>query len=154
MDKEKPEGWALERISRRKALKRVAAGAAVAWSAPVLTSLSSPAYAQYGACATCPPFSCLDPIVCSTVCFCAPHEPTGACVCWAPVGICSGDAANPDICDTDAECEPITGPGSKCLTLAPGTCAAGGCAAEADSFCAQPCSTDASAGEGPPIRAL
>jgi hypothetical protein len=55
MDKEKQEGWALERISRRRALKRVAAGAAVAWSAPVLTSLSAPAFAQYGPCPVPPP---------------------------------------------------------------------------------------------------
>jgi len=55
MDKEKPEGWALERISRRRAVKRVAAGAAAAWSAPVLTSLSTPAFAQYGHCAATPP---------------------------------------------------------------------------------------------------
>ena len=47
MDKERPERWTLERISRRKALKRVAAGTAVAWSAPVLTSLQTPAFAQY-----------------------------------------------------------------------------------------------------------
>lgn len=35
-------------ISRRTMLKRLGAGAAVAWSVPVLTSLRTPAFAQYG----------------------------------------------------------------------------------------------------------
>jgi hypothetical protein len=34
-------------ISRRRLLKRIGAGAAVAWSAPVLTSIRTPAFAQY-----------------------------------------------------------------------------------------------------------
>jgi hypothetical protein len=33
-------------ISRRRMLKRVGAGAAIAWSAPILTSLKTPAFAQ------------------------------------------------------------------------------------------------------------
>lgn len=37
-------------ISRRKMLKRVGAGAAVAWTAPILTSVSVPAYAQSPTC--------------------------------------------------------------------------------------------------------
>jgi hypothetical protein len=36
-----------EGISRRKMLKRIGAGAAVAWSAPILTSIRTPAFAQY-----------------------------------------------------------------------------------------------------------
>jgi hypothetical protein len=39
-----------EEISRRRMLKRIGAGAAVAWSAPILTSIRTPAFAQYGAC--------------------------------------------------------------------------------------------------------
>jgi hypothetical protein len=34
-------------ISRRRMLKRIGAGAAVAWSAPILTSIRTPAFAQY-----------------------------------------------------------------------------------------------------------
>jgi len=43
-------------ISRRKMLKRIGAGAAVAWSAPILTSMATPAFAQYEN--PCPPESC------------------------------------------------------------------------------------------------
>jgi hypothetical protein len=39
-----------EEISRRRMLKRIGAGAAVAWSAPILTSIRTPAFAQYGGC--------------------------------------------------------------------------------------------------------
>jgi hypothetical protein len=35
-------------ISRRRMLKRIGAGAAIAWSAPILTSIRTPAFAQYG----------------------------------------------------------------------------------------------------------
>ena len=35
-----------EGISRRKMLKRIGAGAAIAWTAPVLTSIKTPAFAQ------------------------------------------------------------------------------------------------------------
>src|SRR6266545_6958811 len=45
-----------EGISRRRMLKRVGAGAAVAWSAPVLTSLRVPAFAQSALC----PNGCAD----------------------------------------------------------------------------------------------
>jgi hypothetical protein len=34
-------------VSRRAMLKRIGAGAAVAWSAPVITSIRTPAFAQY-----------------------------------------------------------------------------------------------------------
>jgi hypothetical protein len=34
-------------VSRRRMLKRIAAGAAVGWSAPVLSSVRTPAFAQY-----------------------------------------------------------------------------------------------------------
>lgn len=37
-------------ISRRRMLKRIGAGAAVAWTAPILTSVRVPAFAQYPTC--------------------------------------------------------------------------------------------------------
>jgi hypothetical protein len=40
-------GGTRDAISRRKMLKRMGAGAAVAWSAPILTSVSTPAFASY-----------------------------------------------------------------------------------------------------------
>jgi hypothetical protein len=68
-------------ISRRRMLKRIGAGAAVAWSAPVLTSLRTPAFAQ--ASPTCAPgsfcLSCGDP--------CPGETPTcgGEGVCGDPL---------------------------------------------------------------------
>jgi hypothetical protein len=41
-----PEGTRNE-VSRRRMLERIAAGAAVGWSAPVLSSVPTPAFAQY-----------------------------------------------------------------------------------------------------------
>jgi hypothetical protein len=37
-------------ISRRRMLKRIGAGAAVAWTAPIITSVRTPAWAQYPTC--------------------------------------------------------------------------------------------------------
>jgi len=128
VDKNKGEGFALERISRRRALKRVAAGAAVAWSAPVLTSLSTPASATHGytACAG-HSFSCGNPssfVDCGLGCFCLREQ-------------CVGDfgCGTTPTCTTDAECTAqgylfCQGPGEGC-------CGAG--------VCIPDCTTDAPA---------
>src|ERR1700724_3540177 len=42
MDSEQPR----VRISRRKVLKQIGTGAAIAWSAPILTSIETPAFAE------------------------------------------------------------------------------------------------------------
>ena len=61
-------------ISRRRMLKRIGAGAAVAWSAPVLTSLRTPAFAQpYETCPCDPNTPCNVKIDCG---------PGGRCFCW------------------------------------------------------------------------
>lgn len=49
MDRDE-RGGSPSRINRREALKRAAAVTGVAWAAPVLTSLRTPAFAQYGPC--------------------------------------------------------------------------------------------------------
>ena len=61
-----------ERISRRRMLKRIGAGTAIAWSAPVLSSLRTPAFAQYAGPTVCPETSaCPNIIVCEgTDCLC------------------------------------------------------------------------------------
>jgi hypothetical protein len=64
-------------ISRRSALKRIGAGAAIAWSAPVLMSVRSPAFAASRAC---------DCIFCHALPFggflrCAPSPTDCPCVC-------------------------------------------------------------------------
>ena len=102
---EQPNG-----ISRRRMLKRIGAGAAVAWSAPVLTSLRTPAFAQ--ASQVCGPGcpECQFGAQCLNTCACV-GVPVD-CLC-ADTGICS----SPDpICETDADCEAMCGgrPGSRC----------------------------------------
>jgi hypothetical protein len=48
-----------EGISRRKLLKRIGVGVAVAWTAPIITSISTPAFAQAsGVCQGCPSTGC------------------------------------------------------------------------------------------------
>jgi hypothetical protein len=91
-DVEHPYGKA--RITRRKALKRIGAGAAVAWSAPIITSLSTPAFAQTPIpgtcddcndipCDPCPSESFSGPGVCGIdpICFCSTHPSRGRCEC-------------------------------------------------------------------------
>ena len=99
-----------DRISRRTILKRIGAGAAVAWSAPILTSIATPAFAQAsgGRCAggNCPP--CNFGSQCGNGCACVGIPDT--CFC-SNVGACFGDH---DICKNDQDCDQFTGPGSKC----------------------------------------
>ena len=60
MDPDTSSERSLEKeISRRRMLKRVGAGAAIAWTAPILTSVHSPAFAQYPGCAA-PCAACFD----------------------------------------------------------------------------------------------
>lgn len=109
-------------ISRRRMLKRVGVGTAIAWSAPVLSSIRVPAYAQSPAC---------DPIGQ----FCGPPDPRcgapgvacplppecqvgacnitlgGRCVCWI-FAYCT--SPNP-VCQSDADCAP----GEFCVPVDP-----------------------------------
>jgi hypothetical protein len=101
MDREKPEGWALERISRRRALKRVAAGTAIAWSAPVLTSLTSSAFAQYA---------------CDWVCDVAHADINcGTCDGGNPICRCNLDTEGNEYCWNGCT---FCGVGSECTTSA------------------------------------
>jgi hypothetical protein len=122
-------------ISRRKMLKRIGAGAAIAWTAPVLTSLRTPAFGQrYAVCAECPG--------CGQAGFPAPcgAEPSCFCVGTAEGGcFCSNDfgcgATGP--CTTSADCPTgwacQSGPGAGC-------CGSG--------VCVPPCGTSAGTNEG------
>jgi hypothetical protein len=105
MDGEREDGWSLERISRRKALKRVAAGTAIAWSAPVLTSLRTPAFAQYGPCTE----------ACSQ-CEFGQNCGSGCACVGVPDCFCSdlGFCTDTPVCATDADCEAVLGPGARC----------------------------------------
>ena len=100
------------RVSRRKMLKGIGAGAAVAWSAPILTSISAPAFAQAsGACAGKPDClqGCNGHLLCGNPCYCMQRHSDKACVCIGQ-GLCAD-------CNSDADCDPITGPGSTCRPL-------------------------------------
>jgi hypothetical protein len=91
-------------ISRRRMLKRVGAGAAIAWSAPILSSLRTPAFAR-----TYPPV-CEEPCddrcpfetQCGSSgpignCFCS-RDTSGSCFCWEN-DFC---AARPDVSQAGA----------------------------------------------------
>src|SRR2546426_3328048 len=71
-------------ISRRRMLKRIGAGAAVAWSAPILTSVRTPAFAQSGG-SPCDPGA---PCDVNTPCnFANPcHNGNPLCNCWVNAG--------------------------------------------------------------------
>jgi hypothetical protein len=72
---EKPTEETHEGISRRRMLKRIGAGAAVAWTAPVLTSLKTPAFAQ-----AYPPCPCDLNTPCNFAIDC--EDSGGSCNCW------------------------------------------------------------------------
>jgi hypothetical protein len=110
-----------EGVSRRKMLKRIGAGAAVAWTAPILTSIRTPAFAASPG--VCDPASCAgDPCGNQTPC---PTNP-GACTCSQDVGggcVCIAIFGCPGApCATDADC----GPGNVCTNTCCGNnqCAA------------------------------
>src|SRR4051812_25038306 len=76
-------------LSRRSALKRIGAGAAIAWSAPVILSAGSRAFAAAGSPGPGTPCNCtlIPPRFCNTVtsCICVNHvvngQPSGPCIC-------------------------------------------------------------------------
>jgi hypothetical protein len=115
-----------EGVSRRRMLKRIGAGAAVAWTAPILTSIRTPAFAATPTgCSGCPADGCpgsdFQPCgdggctegACTGGLGCFIHENTeGDCVCLQNV-FCSCVVA----CSSSADCAsgcciPNTGCGS------------------------------------------
>jgi hypothetical protein len=103
-----------EGISRRRMLKRIGAGAAVAWTAPVLTSIRTPAFAQTGAACPdacnggdfvpctpdqpgCPDGGCTGGLGCF-----AQHDVEGNCHCFQNI-FCS---CPPAPCGSSSDCAP------------------------------------------------
>jgi hypothetical protein len=91
-----------ERISRRRIIKRGAAGAAVAWTAPVLMSLRTPAFAASPSCDTfdCSKLPCTPSSSCSNhqICTCLFATKSDGCVCvshYVPGQDCTSDADCP-----------------------------------------------------------
>ena len=94
------------RVSRRSALKGMAAGGVVAWTVPTILSSSAASAATIGhTCGTCAPDPCLDQTACgvdSTTqlnCFCTQEVGTGTCFCTQNV-ICGSTSS----CASTADC--------------------------------------------------
>jgi hypothetical protein len=107
-------------ISRRRMLKRLGAGTAVAWSVPILMSIKSPAFAQ--ASPSCDVFSCIEQQRCGSTPGCPALPPgcdTGGCAVLNGGGcICSDSAFCSDpACSSDADCEAQFGPGYRCAPV-------------------------------------
>jgi len=102
-----------EGISRRKMIRRIGAGAAVAWTAPILTSIKTPAFAAYvtpcpdscaggdfGPCSPpqngCPTGSCTGGLGCF-----AQHDVEGQCHCFQNI-FCT--CVSP--CNSSSDCGP------------------------------------------------
>jgi hypothetical protein len=104
-------------VSRRRMLKRIGAGAAVAWTAPVLSSIRTPAFAQTSN--QCDPGQTCDP--CPVIqachgnsdcqCWASSTDQGGACVCTAFVANCGDTPLCPG---GQPECDKQL-PGSTCV---------------------------------------
>jgi hypothetical protein len=104
MDSERDKELPLDGISRRRMLKRVGAGAAIAWSAPVLTSLRVPAFAQSPC--NAPSCGCIGSSpVCgqNQECVVIPEVGTGECKCVANA-FGSGGTCNGPTCPSGEGC--------------------------------------------------
>lgn len=122
------EGGSKDGISRRRMLKRIGAAGAVAWATPVISSLTTPAFAQTVSPGACPAWNCGDPITeCGGE---ACPEASGLCVCDDDVDgrpFCWNDFYCFDVgavpCETNADCA-NSGPGWRCTSNCCGqTCA-------------------------------
>jgi hypothetical protein len=101
-------------ISRRTALKRIGAGAAIAWTAPVLMSVDSAAFAASPACTNCDLTCPRKQNQCSPGCFCftgqdnicdcifarlCPNVPGGVALCGPGLPACpAGEICIHDCC--------------------------------------------------------
>jgi hypothetical protein len=103
-------------ISRRRMLKRIGAGAAVAWSAPILTSIRTPAFAQHYVCGD----RCADILCFSEEDFACNDAGTCICTrttedtCFCGDGNCPCDAYPP--CSSSADCPSGQACGLLCCT--------------------------------------
>ena len=86
-------------LSRRSALKRIGAGAAIAWTAPAMLSIDRAFAAGSAPCSGCATNPCgFRPFApCGPECLCA-QKADGSCACVVP--FCTGP------CNTDADCSP------------------------------------------------
>lgn len=103
-------------ISRRRMLKRIGAGAAVAWSAPILTSIRTPAWAQHYVCGD----RCADILCFSESDFACNDDSTCICTrttedtCFCGDGRCS--CSDYAACSSSADCQSGEACGLLCCT--------------------------------------
>lgn len=94
-------------ISRRTALKRIGVGAAVVWTAPMVMSMETPAFAGSEACTNCDTTCPRSHNQCAPGHFCLVHVGVGGCVCVF-ANYCSEAATNGSgtdiVCTSDANC--------------------------------------------------
>ena len=96
-----------DRISRRRMLKRIGTGAAVVWTAPVLTSIRTPAFAFGSLNSPCDPGQtcqgCDEFRYCHrpSNCGCLPRQPSGECYCG---DLKDGYCSSFQTCNIDADC--------------------------------------------------
>jgi hypothetical protein len=102
------EPQVVEGISRRRMLKRIGAGAAVAWSAPILTSIRTPAFAQSGGSPCDPSAQCDLSMPCNVAIAC--HNGNPACNCWVNADHNACFCGDFDACSNHQAC----GPGNTC----------------------------------------
>ena len=121
-------------LSRRTLIKRIGAGTAVVWAAPVVTNLASPAFAQtgYGRCSDCDQGAgfCANQPACG-------NDGNNPCACVTGPDVCGChscifcDHASVTSCAADAQCPPGW------------VCALSCCSADANDFrCHPACGTD------------
>jgi hypothetical protein len=104
-----------EGISRRRMLKRIGTGAAVAWTAPVITSLTTPAFAQYGC--DCISDPCNNPCG-AEGCLCA-QTTEQDCDCFIPV--CGEPCSSSSDCGAGRRCVVVCCDINACADLCSGS---------------------------------
>jgi hypothetical protein len=121
-------------ISRRQLLKRIGAGAAIAWTVPVMITLRTPALAQGSPadCLDCAPLDCTNPRTCESRCpaFCVQRIDL-TCLCAAQ-DFTWNTPPDPPICASDADCQQFN-PRDSCVNVDPN------CNASGNKACAHEC---------------
>jgi hypothetical protein len=101
-------------ISRRRMLKRIGAGAAVAWTAPVLLSIRTPAFAQGSVCqGGCSDILCCGNAPCGDPCCVCTTTTEQTCACLDGTFPCGPGAG----CTSSQACVDEFGEGFHCAVV-------------------------------------
>ncbi len=115
-------------ISRRKMLKRIGAGAAIAWTAPIITSIKTPSFAASPGCpggglgCQAPGDPCSGQVPCGNQgCFCNQNvtdgAPNGGFCCTVPTDCTNLDCRNNSDCPSGQVCQATCCPNPKCFVV-------------------------------------